>query len=262
MADNVIVFRNTKTRLLFPDYTPMGQVPGLEGVVYPACSGVSYRGVAQRTHGRKTGANPFGIIVPSSRREAAPQPQSPKAPSPAPPRRPGGSARTLCPPPPAPRRSAAENLARDENVTLQRMRAGLFNTSSPGRNHSNSEGSLIYKGAGSNYYNSSSSDFVGKSSSDVAGVGSDDLSNESLWMVPIYNATAVAQQVRRCFGWRTVRTDPGRTSYGPRTDIVRTPARRPPCPRWTRWARTARRRPSRWGRPTRRTTRGPSTSTT
>ena len=44
-------------------FQPVGAVPALVGVAYPACTAVSFRNGTQRTHGKRTGLNHLGLIV-------------------------------------------------------------------------------------------------------------------------------------------------------------------------------------------------------
>ena len=60
---NEVVIVETHTALWGGEYLPLSGYPGLESLVYPSCSGVTFRGEGTRRHGRKTNANWLGLIL-------------------------------------------------------------------------------------------------------------------------------------------------------------------------------------------------------
>jgi len=71
VPNNVVIRVNSTTQLPFQStadganvtFVKLGEVAALQGVVYPACSDVSYRNGRERTHGKRTGVNRLGLIV-------------------------------------------------------------------------------------------------------------------------------------------------------------------------------------------------------
>lgn len=63
-VDNIVSVEGSATELSHGgDFMPMGIMPGMEGIVYPYCTGSTWRGKHHRLHGKKLSGSFLGIIT-------------------------------------------------------------------------------------------------------------------------------------------------------------------------------------------------------
>ena len=63
-ADNIVSVEGSATELWHGgDFMPMAIMPGMEGIVYPYCTGSTWRGKHHRLHGKKLPGNFLGMIT-------------------------------------------------------------------------------------------------------------------------------------------------------------------------------------------------------
>lgn len=63
LVENVVTITQIETHLYHGGYLPMSVMPGLERVVYDACTGASSRAGVHELHGKRTGINDLGLLT-------------------------------------------------------------------------------------------------------------------------------------------------------------------------------------------------------